>query len=150
MPRKINKDEIQGLIGQELGVSRWFLVDQPRIDGFARLTEDEQWIHVDVERAGREIGGSIAHGLLTLSLLSAMAADIWAIEGATSTLNYGFDRVRFTAPVPSGGSVRLRETLLKLEARTDGLLITRRCTVERQGGDKPALVADWLGLCRFA
>ncbi len=149
MRRKITVDELQSLIGQELGVSRWFPVDQSRIDAFARLTEDEQWIHVDVERANREIGGTIAHGLLTLSLLPAMGADIWAIEGATSTLNYGFDRIRFTAPVPSSGSVRVRETLLKVEQRTGGLLITRRCAVELQGSDKPVLVADWLGLCRF-
>ena len=149
MKRMVTREELQELTGQELGVSGWLLVDQSRIDSFAHLTGDQQWIHVDAERAGREIGGTIAHGLLTLSLLPAMAAEIWAIEGATSTLNYGFERIRFTAAVPSGASVRLRETLLKVEPRAGALLITRHCVVELQGGDKPALVADWLGLCRF-
>ena len=149
MKRSISSAELAGLEGKELGVSGWFLVDQSRIDRFAALTQDEQWIHVDVERATRQAGGTIAHGLLTLSLLPAMAAEIWTAEGVTSVLNYGFDRVRFTAAVPSGASVRLRQTLLKLEQRSSGLLTTQRCVVEVQGSDKPALVADWLGLLRF-
>ena len=149
MKRTISASELPGLVGQELGVSDWFSIDQSRIDAFARLTEDEQWIHVDVERATREAGGTIAHGLLTLSLMPAMAAGIWRLADVTSTLNYGFDRVRFTAAVPSGARVRMRETLLKIEQRPAGLLVTRRCVVEIEDGDRPALVADWLGLLRF-
>ncbi|WP_428395681.1 MaoC family dehydratase [Lichenicoccus sp.] len=149
MTRLITQSELPSLVGQELGVSRWFAVEQPRIDGFAKLTEDEQWIHVDVARATREAGGTIAHGLLTLSLLPAMGAAVWRLEGTTSVLNYGFDRVRFTAAVPSGSRVRLCQTLLKLEERSSGLLITQRGTVEVEGGERPALVADSLGLFRF-
>ena len=149
MTRLITQSELPGLVGGELGVSRWFSIEQPRIDDFAKLTEDEQWIHVDVARATSESGGTIAHGLLTLSLLPVMGSSIWRLEGTTSVLNYGFDRVRFTAAVPSGARVRLRETLLKLEERPSGLLITRRGAVEIEGGERPALVADSLGLFRF-
>ena len=146
MKRRIAALELAALVGQEIGVSGWFPVDQPRI---ARLTGDEQWIHVDVGRAARETGGTIAHGLLTLSLMPAMTADIWEPADAASTLNYGFDRIRFTAPVQAGGRVRLRETLLRVEPRPGGALVTRHCLGEAQGGARPVLVADWLVLLRF-
>ena len=149
MTRIITVDALPGLVGQELGVSGWHTIDQARIDDFARVTEDAQWIHVDVERATSAAGGTIAHGLLTLSLLPAMASGIWKLAGVTSTLNYGFDRIRFTAAVPSGSRVRMRETLSRLEQRPSGLLITRHVVVELEGSDRAALVADWLGLCRF-
>ena len=149
MTRIVTAAELPGLVGQEIGVSRWFVVDQSRIDDFARITEDEQWIHVDRERATREAGGTIAHGLLTLSLLPAMAGDLWRVEGVTSMLNYGFDRIRFTAAVPSGVRVRLRATLLRIEQRGKGLLVATSHSVEVEKSDRAALVADGLGLLRF-
>ncbi len=149
MARMITRDELPALVGQELGVSDWLTVDQARIDAFAELTGDRQWIHVDVERARRELGGTIAHGFLTLSLMSTLAADLWRVADIASGLNYGFDRLRFTAAVPAGARVRLRETLLRVEPREAGVLITRHCAVEVENNPRPALVADWLTMLRF-
>ncbi len=150
MTRMISLDELPGLVGQEVGVSPWLTVDQAKIDRFADVTGDMQWIHVDVERATREAGGPIAHGFLSLSLMSAMAADNWRVAGYTSALNYGFDRVRFTAAVPAGGKIRLRETLLRVDPRESAVLVSRHCVVELEGSDRPAVIADWLTLFRFA
>ena len=144
--RDIRFEELPGLVGQDLGVSAWFTIGQDRIEGFAEVTEDRQWIHVDVERAKREIGSPIAHGFLTLSLLSAMAYSVTRIEDASRALNYGFDKVRFITPVPAGSRVRLRERLMSVEPKAGGLLMVRDCTVEIEGQDKPALAAQWLGL----
>ena len=138
--------DLSGLIGQELGVSDWVTIDQDRINRFADVTNDHQWIHVDVERATREIGGTIAHGFLTLSMLSAMTYTILRIEGVTRGLNYGFNKVRFITPVPAGSRIRLREVLLAAEPKAGGLALTRECTVEIEGQSKPALVAEWMGV----
>jgi acyl dehydratase len=142
---------LSSLIGQEVGVSRWFTLDQARIDAFAGLTEDEQFIHVDPERAkATPFGGTIAHGFLTLSLASAMSEDAVApLDGVVMGVNYGFDRLRFLAPAPSGSRVRGRFKLLSAEDKgaQDGMtrwLLKHELTIEIEGADKPALIAEWL------
>ena len=141
--------DLPSLIGQEVGVSRWITVDQARIDAFARTTEDEQFIHVDPERARTTpFGGTIAHGFLTLSLASAMSYDAVApLDGVVMGVNYGFDKLRFLAPVPAGSRVRGRFRLLSAEDKGGGRwLLKHELTVEIEGGDKPALIAEWLGM----
>ena len=141
---------IRDFVGKELGVSDWVTVDQQRIDAFADCTGDHQWIHVDVERATREspFGGTIAHGYLTLSLLPMMQFHVGTLpEGVTAGLNYGADRVRFITPVKSGARIRDRITLLAAEDKGGGrILTTTRHTVEIEGEEKPALVADTLAM----
>jgi acyl dehydratase len=142
-------DEIRTKVGAEIGVSDWILVDQNRIDAFAAATEDRQFIHVDPEAAARtSFGGTIAHGFLTLSLLSRMAADVMLRpEGVKMGVNYGLDRVRFLAPVRSGRHVRGRFTLKSLEEKRPGQWqFLHAITVEIEGEEKPALLADWIGM----
>ena len=142
-------DEIRSKIGDEVGVSGWLTVDQARIDAFADATEDHQFIHVDpAAAAAAGFGGTIAHGFLSLSLLSRMAAEaILLPDGLKMALNYGFDRVRFLAPVKSGKRVRGRFTLDSVEEKAPGQILLRHTvTVEIEGEDKPALTAVWLGL----
>ena len=142
-------DEIRGRVGEEVGVSSWLTIDQARIDAFADATEDKQFIHVDpVAAAQTPFGGTIAHGFLSLSLLSRMAAEATLLpEGLKMAVNYGFDRVRFLAPVKSGKRVRGRFTLDSVEEKAPGRLLMRhKVTVEIEGEEKPALAADWLGL----
>jgi acyl dehydratase len=142
-------DEIRTRIGTEIGVSSWLVVDQPRIDAFADATEDRQFIHIDPAAAAQTpFGGTIAHGFLTLSLLSRMAADAMLIpDGVKMAVNYGLDRVRFLAPVRSGSRVRGRFTLDSIEEKAPGQVLMRHIvTVEIEGEDKPALTAVWLGL----
>ncbi|WP_339932801.1 MaoC family dehydratase [uncultured Brevundimonas sp.] len=137
------------LVGSEVGVSRWITVDQARIDAFAEITEDRQFIHIDpVAAAKTPFGGTIAHGFLTLSLLSAMTFDaVPPLENVTMGINYGFDKLRFLAPVPAGSQVRGRFKLLSAEDRGGGRwLLKHEVTVEIDGSDKPALVAEWLGM----
>ena len=140
-------DEIRSRVGTEIGLSSWLTVDQARIDAFAEATEDRQFIHTDPAAAAQTpFGGTIAHGFLTLSLLSRMAADAMIIpEGVKMAVNYGLDRVRFLAPVRSGSRVRGRFTLDSIEEKAPGQLLMRHVvTVEIEGEDKPALVADWI------
>ena len=142
-------EDIALRVGQEVGVSDWILIDQARIDTFADVTEDRQFIHVDPEAAARTpFGGTVAHGFLTLSLLSRMAADAMPIpEGAKMGVNYGFEKVRFMAPVRSGKRVRGRFRLDRLDEKRPGQWqFTHQVTVEIEGEEKPALVADWIGL----
>jgi acyl dehydratase len=142
-------DEIRALVGQEIGVSSWLAVDQDRIDSFAEATEDRQFIHTDPAAAAQTpFGGTIAHGFLSLSLLSRMGAEVMlAPEGVKMALNYGLDRVRFLAPVRSGKRVRGRFTLDSVEERAPGQWLFRyQVTVEIEGEEKPALTAAWLGL----
>lgn len=137
-------------VGQELGVSDWVLVDQERIDAFAACTGDRQWIHVDVERAKREspFGGTIAHGYLTLSLLASLAMEIGIVpKDAKAGLNYGLDKVRFMTPVKAGARVRNRVTLESAENKGGGrVLVKTMNTLEIEGEDKPALVAQTLAM----
>lgn len=142
-------DDIRARIGTEIGASDWLLVDQSRIDQFADTTEDRQFIHVDPALAAQTpFGGTIAHGFLTLSLLSRMAADVMLVPDTTKmAVNYGLDRVRFIAPVRSGSRVRGRFTLDALEDKAPGQLLARHTvTVDIEYQDKPALTAQWLGL----
>ena len=141
--------ELAGLIGQEVGLSKWIEIDQARINAFADCTEDWQFIHVDPEAAKQTpFGGTIAHGFLTLSLMSAMSYDaVGALEGVTMGVNYGFDKLRFIAPVPVGSKVRGRFKLLSAEDKGGGRwLIKHEVTVEIERSDKPALIAEWLGM----
>ena len=142
-------DEILGKVGQEVGVSGWLVVDQTRINAFADATEDHQFIHVDPNAAAAAgFGGTIAHGFLSLSLLSRMAAEAMLIpEGVKMAVNYGLDRVRFLAPVKSGKRVRGRFVLDSADQKAPGQILLRHTvTVEIEGEDKPALTAVWLGL----
>jgi acyl dehydratase len=137
-------------IGQQLGVSDWVAIDQARIDTFASCTGDYQWIHVDVERAKREspFRGPVAHGYLTLAMVAPLAMEIGIIpKDAAAGLNYGVEKVRFLAPVPAGARVRLRVTLSGIEPRDGGQVIMKtQNTLEVEGSDKPALVAETLAL----
>jgi acyl dehydratase len=141
--------ELQDLIGQEVGVSKWFEITQGRIDAFADCTEDRQFIHVDPEAArATPFGGTIAHGFLTLSLASAMSYDAVApLDAVVMGVNYGFDKLRFLAPVAAGSRVRGRFKLLSAEDKGGGRwLLKHELIVEIEGGDKPALIAEWLGM----
>ena len=142
-------DDIRSRIGEEVGVSSWIEIDQQRIDTFADATEDHQFIHIDPQAAAAAgLGGTIAHGFLSLSLLSRMAADASLLpDGLKMALNYGLDRVRFLAPVRSGKRVRGRFTLDSMEEKAPGQWLLRHTvTVEIEGEEKPALSAQWLGL----
>jgi acyl dehydratase len=142
-------DEIRSHLGHEVGVSGWITIDQARIDAFAEATEDRQFIHGDpADAALTPFGGTIAHGFLTLSLLSRMGAEAMLIpDGVTMAVNYGLDRVRFLAPVRSGKRVRGRFTLDSVEEKAPGQWLMRHVvTVEIEGEEKPALTAVWLGL----
>jgi len=148
MPRT-SLDEIRARIGHEVGVSDWIVIDQQRIDAFADVTEDRQFIHIDPQAAAQTpFGGTIAHGFLLLSLLSRMAAETMLLpRGLKMAINYGLDRVRFLAPVRSGSKVRGRFTLDSVEEKAPGQWLLRHTvTVEIDGEDKPALTAQWLGL----
>ena len=143
-------EDLQTRIGESLGQSTWRTVDQQRIDGFADLTEDPQWIHTDPARAAKEspFGATIAHGFLSLSLLSAMAMDVLpVIEGQVMGINYGFDKVRFMNPVREGSKVRGQFTLMEVKRRSDNEWQLRHgVRVEIEGQEKPALIAEWLSL----
>jgi acyl dehydratase len=142
-------DEIRSRIGDEVGVSGWIMLGQARIEQFADATEDRQFIHIDPAAAAQTpFGGTIAHGFLTLSLLSRMGAEAMLLpEGAQMAINYGLDRVRFLAPVRSGKRIRGRFTLDSVEEKGPGQILLRHSvTVEIEGEDKPALSAVWLAL----
>jgi len=132
--------------GKEVAVSDWLEVSQERIDQFAEASEDRQWIHLDRERAAREspFKTTIAHGFLTLSLLSALARLALSVGGVRMGINYGLNRVRFVSPVPAGARIRGRFTLATLEEIKGGVQLTWNVTVEREGSDKPCCVAEWL------
>lgn len=142
-------EEIASQVGREVGVSDWILIDQARIDAFADVTEDPQFIHIDPDAAARTpFGGTIAHGFLTLSLLSRMAADAMLRPGDVKMgVNYGFEKVRFLAPVRSGKRVRGRFRLDRFDEKRPGQWqFTHQVAVEIEGEDKPALIAEWIGL----
>ena len=137
--------ELAGLVGQRLGTSRWRPVTQDMISGFADITDDHQWLHVDPERAAAgPFGGTIAHGYLTLSLASALLWDVLEVPDARQVINYGLAKARFPAPVPAGSQVRAHVDLASVEEVKGGLQITTTLTYEREGGDRPVCVADLL------
>ena len=141
---------INDFVGRELGVSSWMTVDQSRINQFAECTGDRQWIHVDVERAKREspFRGAIAHGYLTLALIAPLAMEVGVVpKDAAAGFNYGLDKVRFLAPVRAGARVRLRVVLAGVEPKDGGQLVIKTMnTLEIEGSDKPALIAETLAL----
>jgi acyl dehydratase len=139
--------ELRNRVGEEVAVSPWMEVGQERIDTFAKAIEDFQWIHVDPARAkSSPFGGTIAHGFLTLSLLSHLSETTFSFSERRMGVNYGLNRVRFTSPVKSGSRVRARFTLLKYEPIDgNGVQVTWNATVEIEGAPKPALVAEWIG-----
>ena len=141
-------DELRAQVGKEIGISGWRAITQEQIDQFADATGDHQWIHVDQERARREspYGSTIAHGFLTVSLLSQLINEAVEIDGDFKLrVNYGFNRLRFTGAVPSGSRIRGRFTLQSVKDVEGGVELTWLSTVEVEGRDKPALVAEWLG-----
>jgi acyl dehydratase len=131
-------------VGKPIGTSDWLTIDQARIDKFAEATGDHQWIHVDVERAAKEMPGgkTIAHGFLTLSLLVVLMDGVYKIEKTSRGINYGSNKVRFTSMVPSGSRIRLHQTLKALEEVEGGVRMTFDCTVELEGSTRPALVSE--------
>ena len=139
-------DQLRSRAGQEIGVSSWREITQQRIDDFARVTGDDQWIHIDCERARREspYGATIAHGFLTVSLLPVLIREAVALR-ARMSINYGFNRLRFTGAVPAGSRVRARFMLNSLKDVEGGVEIAWGVVVEVEGREKPALVAEWLG-----
>jgi acyl dehydratase len=138
-------EEVKAHVGQELGVSDWHLVTQELIDRFAEVTGDDQWIHIDVERAKQSpFGGTIAHGYYTLSLAPRFSYDMFTFTGFAFGVNYGLNRVRFPAPLPVGERVRMRALLKAVDDIPGGAQITTELTFEREGGEKPVCVAETL------
>lgn len=138
-------DELRAAKGTEIGTSDWLTVEQERIDGFADATEDHQWIHVDAEKArGGPFGTTIAHGFLTLSLLPRLVQGVYRVDGVKMGVNYGLNKVRFTSPVPVGSRIRAKVDLVDVTDVSGGVQLTLAVTVEMDGSEKPALVAEWL------
>ena len=138
-------DDAVATVGQELGVSDWKEIDQDRINKFADVTEDHQWIHIDVERAKTQspYGTTIAHGFLTLSMIPALSKDNFTVENAKMAINYGLNKVRFLAPVPAGGRIRVRSELAEASKVNDSTVnLTVLHTIELDGSDKPAAIAE--------
>jgi acyl dehydratase len=145
--KTISVDALKGMAGKEIGVSRWFEIGQERIDAFADLTEDWQYIHVDREKAAATpFGGTIAHGFLTLSMLSAMAMDaVPRLENTVMGVNYGFDKIRFLSPVASGARIRGRFSVISAEELKPGEMTMRyKVEVQIDGSDRLALMAEWI------
>jgi acyl dehydratase len=142
----VDLQQLGELVGREVATSDWLVIDQDRIDAFANATEDHQWIHVDAARATTDgpFGGTIAHGFLTLSLLSALMRDAFRVDGLRMTINYGLNRVRFVSPVPSGSRVRARIALARIDDVADSTQATWNVTIEREGSGKPSVVAEWI------
>ena len=143
-------DDLTAAVGEPLGPTPWFLIDQARVDAFAEATGDAQWIHTDPERAkAGPFGGTVAHGYLTLSLLPMLAKDLYRVEGATMGVNYGLNRVRFPAPLLVGSSIRIEGELLSVEPVPGGAQLTARITVATDRGDKPCCVAETVSRVHF-
>ncbi len=146
--KTIKYAEVNKHVGEEMGVSDWVTIDQDRVNKFADATGDHQWIHIDVERAKRELPtkGTIAHGYLTLSLIPMLSSQIMRIDGVSRGINYGSNKVRFTNMVPTGSRVRARQKLVSAEAKGGGLQLTNEVTIEIEGQDRPACVAETISL----
>jgi len=144
--RLIKFEDLESLVGTEVGVSPWHQISQSQVNKFAEATGDHQWIHVDVERATRELGAAIAHGYLTLSLLPMLSAQIMRVENVVRGINFGCNKVRFTNMVPVGSRVRLRQKCLKIEERAGGKQMIMEATIEIEGKDRPACVAEAISI----
>jgi len=140
--------ELPKLAGQDMGTSDWVLIDQDHINKFADATGDHQWIHVDVERAKAQMPGgkTIAHGYLTLSLIPMLGSQIMSITGVSRGINYGSNKVRFTNMVPVGSRVRARQKLLAVDPKAGGLQLTNEITIEIEGQERPACIAETISL----
>jgi acyl dehydratase len=138
--------DLESIVGQEVGVSPWHQITQSQVNKFAEATGDHQWIHVDVERATKELGAPIAHGYLTLSLLPMLSAQVMRVEGVTRGINFGCNKVRFTNMVPVGSRVRLKQRCLKVEERAGGKQMTMESTIEIEGKDRPAAVVEAISI----
>ena len=145
-------DDAKALEGVEVGVSDWIVIDQHRIDQFAEATADHQWIHVDTERAAREMpdGRTIAHGYLTLAMIPALTGDFVEVENLERAINFGLNKVRFYTPVPVGAKIRARAVVLQARRRAGALLLTSEVRLEVEGERKPACVAETLGMYFFS
>jgi acyl dehydratase len=143
--------DAKSLIGEEVGLSDWIVIDQHRIDQFAEATADHQWIHVDTERAAKEMpdGKTIAHGYLTLALIPALTGHFLHVENLTRAVNLGLNKVRFYAPIPVGSRLRGRATVLQARQRAGALLLTSEVRIEVEGQQKPACIAETLGMYFF-
>lgn len=138
-------DDLRTAVGTTVGSSDWMTVEQGQIDGFADATHDHQWIHVDLDRAKEgPFGTPIAHGFLTLSLLPALIGQVYKVDGVQMGVNYGLNKVRFTSPVPVGSKVRGTVELVEVGDVSGGVQLVNKVTVEIEGSDRPALVAEWL------
>lgn len=144
--RLVNFADLEALVDTEVGVSPWRQITQSQVNKFAEATGDHQWIHVDVERATRELGAPIAHGYLTLSLLPMLSAQIMRVEHVQRGINFGCNKVRFTNMVPVGSRVRLRQKCLHVEARAGGKQVVMESTIEIEGKDRPACVAESISI----
>jgi len=144
--REVAVADIPTLVGQELGVSDWLEITQDRVNRFADATGDHQWIHVDIERATKELGAPIAHGYLVLSLIPFLARNIITYTGVSRGINYGSNKVRFTNTVPVGARIRLRVKMLACEQRGGAYQVTNQCTVEVENQERPACVAEIVSL----
>lgn len=146
MPESLSVATLEKRVGEEVGVSPWLLVDQAKIDQFAHATGDLQWIHIDPARAkDGPFGTTIAHGFLTLSLLPKLIESTFSFADRKMGINYGLNRLRFTAPLPADSRVRARFVLGAFERKDDMIQTVWNVTVEREGGDRPVLVAEWIG-----
>ncbi len=145
-PREIAFNDIKSFVGKEIGVSEWHTVTQPDVNKFADVTLDHQWIHIDVERSKREspYKTTIAHGYYTLSLIPHLMAQVWRVSGVKMGVNYGLNKLRFPSPVPVGSKVRARAKLLSVEDVKGGVQVATEVTIEVEGGEKPAVVAETL------
>ncbi|MDT7624622.1 MAG: hypothetical protein QOF99_5523 [Pseudonocardiales bacterium] len=138
-------DELKAAVGEQLGTSDWVTVEQKQIDTFAEATGDHQWIHVDAEKAKEgPFGGTIAHGYLTLSLLPVFSAQVYKVENVKMGINYGLNKVRFTSPVPVNSRLRGSFELLEVSEVKDALQVVNKVTVEIEGNERPACVAEWV------
>jgi acyl dehydratase len=144
--RELPLSELPNMVGQEIGVSDWLEITQERVNRFADATGDHQWIHVDVERATKELGAPIAHGYLTLSLIPFLGKNIVSYSGVSRGVNYGCNKVRFTNMVPVGSRIRMRIKCLSVEARGGGFQVTNQCTIEVENEDRPACIAETVGI----
>ncbi len=144
--REVPLSELPSLVGQELGVSDWLEITQDRVNRFADATGDHQWIHVDIERATKELGAPIAHGFLVVSLIPFLAKNIVQYQGVARGVNYGSNRVRFTNVVPVGARIRMRVKLISAEQRAGALQLVNQCTIEVEGQERPACVAENISL----
>jgi len=141
-PRTVDYADLESLAGQEIGVSDWHTIDQDRVNMFADATGDHQWIHIDVERATKELGSPIVHGYLTLSLLPMLGPEVLRVTGTSRGINYGANKVRFTNMVPVGSKLRMRQTCKEVNEKAGGKQMISECVIEIEGQERPACVAE--------